>query len=137
MPVSALPADALFHACAPEKFTFTTSDELEPLKDLLGQERALEAIRFGTAMDHAGYNLFVLGDEGAGHGEAVAELLRQCAAKEPAPADWVYVTNFEAASKPLALKLARGGGRRRGNGVRRHRPGSGPLPEAPERDPRY
>jgi hypothetical protein len=41
---------------------FATTAELEPIDGLVGQERALEAIRFGTDVDKAG--LFVIGPNG-------------------------------------------------------------------------
>ena len=37
---------------------FTTTDDLEPFRGILGQERAVEALQFGVAMHRPGYNVF-------------------------------------------------------------------------------
>ncbi len=119
MPVTELPPEALYHRCAPEHLPFVTTEELAPLSGLFGQERALEAIRFGTRIEHGGYNLFVLGHGSAGHDDAVEDLLRALAREESAPSDWVYVTNFDDAMRPRALRLSPGDGRRLHDLVRR------------------
>ena len=44
---------------------------------LFGQERAMEAIRLGLAVDAPGYNVFVCGIGGARKAETVLELLER------------------------------------------------------------
>ncbi len=112
MPVSPLAPDALYNRCTPERFSFENTGELQALNGLFGQNRALEAIRFGTRITHPGYNLFVLGPGDAAADEAVEGLLRQLAAEEEPPFDWVYVNNFTDPDRPQALRLKRGDGRR-------------------------
>ncbi|MEJ1996486.1 MAG: ATP-binding protein [Limibacillus sp.] len=104
-------AEALCRRCRPEDFSFKTTAELEPLEIPLGQERALEAIRFGAAIKHPGYNIFVYGPAGAGRHSLVSAELRVRAAKESPPHDWVYLHNFERADEPNAMPLPRGRGR--------------------------
>ena len=87
---------------------FRTTAELEPLAGLIGQDRALGAIRFATGMDKRGYNLFVLGQPGLGRRTAVLNYLGEQAAARPAPDDWVYVNNFTTAHQPKALRLPAG-----------------------------
>ena len=106
-----LPAEALCRRCRPEDFSFETTAELEPLEMPPGQERALEAIRFGAAIKHPGYNIFVYGPAGAGRHSLVSAELRVRAAKESPPRDWVYLHNFERADEPNAMPLPRGRGR--------------------------
>lgn len=57
--------------CDPEQFAFATTEELEPLREIVGQDRALEAIRFGIDMHHHGYNLYALGPPGVGKFTAI------------------------------------------------------------------
>ncbi|MCA9873614.1 MAG: AAA family ATPase [Anaerolineales bacterium] len=56
-----LPTESLRRPCNPEQFQFTTTADLPDLDDIIGQERAVEAIRFGIGIQHDGFNLFALG----------------------------------------------------------------------------
>ena len=109
---TALSPDDLRRRCDPASLGFSTTDELEPLERLIGQDRAVEAIRLSARMRHRRFNLFVHGPEGSGRHAAVAHLLAQAAAERPVPDDWVHVHNFDAPDRPRALKLPRGAGPR-------------------------
>jgi len=80
------------------------------LTDVLGQERALTAIRLSAGMTHAGYNMFVMGPPGSGRHPIVQRLLRERAAGAEPPADWVYVHNFTTPHQPDAIRLPTGRG---------------------------
>ena len=97
--------------CNPESFRFQTTDDLPDLGEMVGQERALAALDFGVGMQNSGYNLYVLGPAGSGKYTTVSRFLKEKAAGSAAPADWVYVNNFEDSSKPLAMRLPTGRGR--------------------------
>jgi lon-related putative ATP-dependent protease len=105
-----LPPEALFNRCDPEGFDFETTETLEDLVRMVGQDRAVEAVRFGAAMPVDGYNLFVLGPSGTGRHRFVRDFLTRLAAeRSPAP-DWCYVNNFAEPQKPRALELPAGRG---------------------------
>jgi lon-related putative ATP-dependent protease len=87
---------------------FRTTEELEPISGLIGQDRALRAIEFGTNIKSHDFNLFVLGPPASGKTTAVTAYLTKKAAELAAPVDWVYVNNFENFNRPLALKLPTG-----------------------------
>lgn len=87
-----------------------TTADLEPVSQLIGQERAVEAVRFGMAIRRQGYNLFVLGPPGMGKHTLVRGFLRAEAATAPRPSDWCYVHNFGQPDKPKALRLPPGCG---------------------------
>jgi len=87
------------------KLKFSTTAELPPIDGLVGQDRALEAIRFGTKVEKAGFNLFVIGPNGAHMKDAVKSLLAEQCRDKPRPSDWVYVNNFKDADRPVALEL--------------------------------
>jgi hypothetical protein len=55
-----LAPDDLTRPFAPEQFNFTTTDDLEFFRGVLGQERAVEALQFGVAMPRPGYNVAFL-----------------------------------------------------------------------------
>jgi lon-related putative ATP-dependent protease len=100
----------LFQQCDPSQFSFETTDELEDLKEIIGQPRAIEAVEFGTGIQQEGYNIFALGPPGSGKHSLVHYTFQQKAASEPTPSDWCYVHNFEQDYKPRAISLPAGRG---------------------------
>ncbi len=98
----------LYHACDPDRFTFTTTDELEPLKEVMGQRRAMDAVAFGTDIRRDGYNLYAMGPSGSGKHSIISELLEHKALDEAPQSDWVYVNNFKDSRKPIAIELPSG-----------------------------
>jgi predicted ATP-dependent protease len=111
-PVRQLRADQLYRATDLSRLEFTTSAELESIDGLVGQTRALEAIRFGTHADKAGFNLFVIGPNGARMQDAVKAVLADEARSRPSASDWVYVNNFADAERPIAIELPAGRARK-------------------------
>ena len=61
--------------CDSAVFDFETTADLKPLSALLGQERALDAIRLAACIPHQGFNIFVLGPEGSGRHSAVEQMM--------------------------------------------------------------
>ena len=87
---------------------FTTTDDLEPFRGILGQERAVEALQFGVAMHRPGYNVFVMGDPGTGRFSYVQRYLRTEAKRQITPQDYVYVNNFDDPREPWVISLTPG-----------------------------
>ena len=107
---TAMPASALRWTCDPGQLSFKSTEELEPVDDLIGQSRALSALDFGARMRQDGFNIFALGPARSGRHGAIRRLLERKAANEPIPDDWVYVNNFSSPGKPKAIRLAPGVG---------------------------
>lgn len=105
---AALPADRLYRSADLSDITFETTAEIEPIEGLVGQQRALDAISFGTRIDKPGFNLFVIGPSGARMQQAVEAVLRDVARAKTRPADWVYVNNFAEPHRPVAIALPAG-----------------------------
>ncbi|MBI4695846.1 MAG: AAA family ATPase [Gammaproteobacteria bacterium] len=105
-----LPPERLRRQVDPALLGFATTAELGDLRDVLGQSRATDALRFGIGMRRQGYNLFVLGPQGTGRHSIVRQFLTEQARGEPAPHDWCYVANFEQEHKPKGLALPAGVG---------------------------
>lgn len=103
-----LSADELSQRCDPKLLGFKTTDEVAEFPGLIGQGRAMDAIRLSSGMTHRDFNLFVVGPTGTGRHTAVREVLKLDAEKRQQPYDWVYVNNFEEEHKPIALKLPAG-----------------------------
>lgn len=100
----------LHHTCDPEQFGFETTAELEGLTELIGQLRAMDAVRFGAGIRHDGYNVFVLGPSGMGKRSMVSQFLARKAVDEQEQADWCYLNNFTQPHKPQAVRLPSGRG---------------------------
>ena len=105
---SAALAGQLYRAADLSALAFETTDDLEAVDGLIGQQRALEAIRFGAGIDRPGFNLFAVGRTEARMQEAVETILKVAAAGRPTPSDWVYVNNFSDARHPVAIALPAG-----------------------------
>jgi lon-related putative ATP-dependent protease len=108
--VTPLAPEALCQLCDPEQFSFKTTAELDDLEEVIGQDRAVEAINFAIGIRQEGYNLFALGPHGTGKFTSVNRSLKQKAATEAVPSDWCYVYNFEQRHMPNALMLPHGQG---------------------------
>ena len=110
MPLKALAPSALKRRCDPRSLRFRTTAELGDLDEVLGQERAIEALRFGIGIRSDGFNLFALGPNALGKHTTVRQFLDRKAAKQETPADWCYIHDFDDAHRPKALKLPAGTG---------------------------
>lgn len=91
-----------------ESLGFVTTDELEPFRGILGQDRAVEAMQFGVAMHRPGYNVFVMGEPGTGRFSYVMRYLKAEAKRQITPQDYVYVNNFDEPREPRVLSLSPG-----------------------------
>ncbi|HDJ21830.1 MAG TPA: ATP-dependent protease, partial [Candidatus Bathyarchaeota archaeon] len=96
--------------CPTELVPYSSTEELEPLTDIIGQERALKALTFGLDIQEHGFNIFVAGLPGTGKKTAILTFLERKASEMPVPPDWCYVYNFEDKQKPKALSLPAGKG---------------------------
>jgi len=103
-----LPADRLYRRADLSALPFATTADLKPMEGLVGQPRAVEALRFGTRIEKPGFNLFVIGPPGARMSQAVQAMLRKAADERVSPPDWVYVNNFVDATRPVAIELPAG-----------------------------
>lgn len=103
-----LSPDELTRPFAPSQFDFNTTDDLEPFRGVLGQERAVQALQFGVAMPRPGYNVFVMGEPGTGRFSYVKRYLQTEAKRLATPCDWVYVNHFDEPREPRSLELAPG-----------------------------
>ncbi len=101
---------ALYRPCDPKALAFKTTNDLEPFDGILGQERAVDAIEFGSSAPTDGFNLFLFGPPGTGKFDIIQSYLKDKAKVAQAPPDWIYVNNFSDNHKPVALSLPAGRG---------------------------
>lgn len=107
-----LGVDSVFRRCPEERFEFADTGELEPVDLLTAHKRAAKALGFGTDIDSKGFNLYVLGDAGAGKHQMVSGFLKRRAAGARIPSDWCYTFNFDEPARPRHLQLPPGMGRK-------------------------
>ena len=110
MSVAPLESSALYRHCDPAQLALETTADLDVRDDLIAQDRAIQAVRFGIGIRHEGYNLFALGPSGTGKYALIRSALQERAKHEAVPPDWCYVFNFEDAHRPRALRLPPGKG---------------------------
>lgn len=89
---------------------FTTTDEVEPFNGIIGQERALEAIKSAMQIPQKGFNLYIAGTLGIGKTAYALSVVNSLSEKLPVPQDYCYINNFENPNEPVAVCLAPGEG---------------------------
>ena len=99
-----LTCDASFMVCE-------TTEGLTPLTEIVGQERAVRALKFGVSIRDHGFNIYVAGWPGTGRTTAVKNFVEEIARTQPVPSDWCYVNNFSNQYEPKALQLTAGRGK--------------------------
>ena len=107
-----LSKDALRWRCDPDAFSFETTDELDPTGHVVGQDTAVEALRFGLEIHAPGQNIFVRGLVGTGRSTLVQRLMREVKPACPLSSDRAYVYNFRRPDRPRLITLPRGQGER-------------------------
>jgi predicted ATP-dependent protease len=100
-----------------EWLTVASSAELGVGPPIVGQDRAVEAIRFGLAMNGLGYNIFITGLSGTGRLTTVKRFLEEACTSDDQPDDICFVYNFVKPAKPRVVMLDAGAGRRLRDGM--------------------
>ena len=68
----------LKNSCDPDVFTFETTEELDNVGLVYGQERAVVALQFGLSINSKGYNIYVEGPAGVGKTMYSKEYVSPC-----------------------------------------------------------
>ena len=90
---------------------FNNTSEIEPLKDFLGQDRAVTAMELGLKIDNPVYNIYVAGDPGTGKSTYTMKVLERYSKNKNNHKDWCYVYNFDNPREPIVISLERGMGK--------------------------
>jgi lon-related putative ATP-dependent protease len=116
--VNELSIESLRKTCDPNVMRCQTTEELAPLGEIIGQERAVRALKFGLGIREQGFNIYVAGYSGTGRKTAVKNFVEEIASGEPVPPDWCYVNNFSNQYEPKAIQLPAGKGKEFQNDVK-------------------
>ncbi|UCG15635.1 MAG: AAA family ATPase [Phycisphaerales bacterium] len=106
-----LPVDALRWHCDVADVDFETTDDVKPLIGVVGQDDAVEALRFGLETDAPGQNVFVRGLSGTGRMTLIQKLLEDIRPSCPLTRDHCYVHNFGQPDRPRLITLPAGKGK--------------------------
>jgi lon-related putative ATP-dependent protease len=96
--------------CDPNSLPFETTKAIQPCEEIIGQDRALEAIRVGLDINSIGYNIFVTGLAGTGRFTTIKCVLEEMNITGKIPNDLCYVNNFKNPDMPHMLSLPAGQG---------------------------
>ncbi len=106
-----VPVEKLRWRCPPDSLPFEDTSEIPACKEIIGQERALKAIRLGLEMDSLGYNIFIVGLVGTGRNTTIKCLLEEIDKAGKIPDDLCYVSNFKDPDQPRCICLPAGRGK--------------------------
>lgn len=108
---ASLTPDQLRWQCSPGSLRGKAIKSARSEREIIGQDRALRALRVGLEIQHSGYNIFVTGLSGTGRTTTIKKMLREFEHKRVELRDHCYVHNFKHPDMPLALSLPIGQGR--------------------------
>ncbi|XOV89981.1 MAG: Lon protease family protein [Pseudomonadota bacterium] len=108
---TAITAAAARWRCDPATLGFATTSELSPEYRILGQEDAVDALRFGLENRIQGNNVFVRGLSGFGRMPLIHQVIEEAAPAPIRAPDRCYVYNFDVPDQPQLLDLPQGRGR--------------------------
>lgn len=100
----------LKNECEIEDFKFKKTTELEPFNGIIGQERAMNAIKTAMQIPQKGFNLYLCGSIGIGKTAYALSVVNNLAKDQPVPNDICYVYNFENPNEPISIVLEPGMG---------------------------
>jgi lon-related putative ATP-dependent protease len=85
-----------------------TTENVEPIEGIIGQDRALKALKLGVELYSPGYNIFVCGLSGTGKATTIKTILEKIQPRKVMTRDYCYVHNFEDPDRPVLLSFDRG-----------------------------
>ena len=114
-----MPEKPIRHRLAPERLRWTcdpadlpkVGDGARASLEIIGQDRALDALRMGLEIRRPGYHIFVTGTEGTGRTTTIRRVLADHRRRGELPSDLCYVHNFHVPEQPLLLSFPAGVGR--------------------------
>jgi predicted ATP-dependent protease len=106
-----LDPSALRRAVLPDSLGIESTAQLHAPAEIVGQPRAVAALRFALQTRDHGLNVYAAGPPGVGKLTAVQALIAAEVRGAPTPADWCYVQNFADPYQPQVLALPAGRGR--------------------------
>ncbi len=104
----ALPVEKLRWRCDPARIPFETTAQCEPMEGVIGQGRAIRALKMGVELAAPGYNVFVCGLAGTSRGGMIVRMIEEIGPQGELSPDRAYVHNFKSIDRPRLLTMTRG-----------------------------
>lgn len=99
--------------CDIKVFDFESTEKIKPIEGIVGQERALKALKIGVELKSQGYNIFITGLSGTGKFTTIKQMLETIAPDCSSQLyDYAYVNNFKDEDRPLLLQFPAGQARK-------------------------
>src|ERR1700687_2816135 len=108
IPPAELTSEKLRWRCDPLRIPFATTAQAEPREGIIGQSRAVRALKMGVELSAPGYNIFVCGLAGTSRGGMISRMIEEIQPTTKESLDRCYVNNFKSADRPRLLSLGRG-----------------------------
>lgn len=90
--------------------TCKSTKYITPIDEIVGQDRAQQAVEFAMSISDRGYNIYAVGQNGLGKRTMVQRYLKRHNPVGNGVCDWCYVTNFDDTRSPKVLQLPVGMG---------------------------
>jgi len=103
-----LKPEQLKWTCDAASFDFDSTDTVEPIEGIVGQERALKALKLGVDLKGPGYNIFITGLSGTGKFTTIQKTLEKITPNNIELFDYAYVNNFKDMDRPTLLTFPAG-----------------------------
>ena len=107
-PSKELKPEDLKWSCDTKVFDFEDTEKVKPIEGIVGQERALKALRLGVDLKSPGYNIFITGLSGTGKFTAIKQMLESITPDCSHLNDYAYVNNFQDEDRPTLLQFPSG-----------------------------
>jgi lon-related putative ATP-dependent protease len=107
-----LAPDTLRWKCPEDIIDMDLAKRQSPQQKIIGQERAIEAIRTGLGIRKPGFNIFVSGLTGTGRSTTVKKILASIEQINGRLDDKLYVHNFKEPDYPRLIRLPAGQGKK-------------------------
>lgn len=112
-----LPIKNLFASMENSRLPWQSSSQIpvNKLKDKsrdIFQNRALQAMELGVALEESGYNIYLCGNNNLGRTYFLTSWLKPVALRKATPNDIIYAQNFENPAAPVYLKFPAGNGKK-------------------------
>ncbi|KAA3646875.1 MAG: ATP-binding protein [Proteobacteria bacterium] len=96
--------------CDADQLGFKTTKEVKPVQGVVGQDDAVDALRFAIECRAFGQNVYVRGISGTGRMSMVSDILKASQPQLNSKKEHCYVANFEQPDRPKLITLAAGEG---------------------------
>jgi lon-related putative ATP-dependent protease len=106
--LTSLKIEQVYKSCSLNSFDFEDTSSVSVSNSIIGQERAIKAIKLGLEIERPGYHIYVAGPEGAGRKSTIKDFLRKSSKNKTSPKDIIIVYNFEDPNLVQTIHLKAG-----------------------------